>query len=362
MAPIPITARFVQALPPLPAMLREAGYAVALAGKWHVAPAEAFPFESLPLDPHAVGQWLAETHDRPFCLVVATHLPHKPYRQPPEGQAQSLDDIDVPPFLLDTAETRKELREHHHTAELLDAQIGAFVQAVDQRSDPAETLLLYTSDHGPGFPFAKWTLYDQGLRIPLIARWLGQIAPGTTSEAMVSTTDLLPTLLEAAGVPHPDDLDGRSILPLLRGDRNNHRDRIFATHTQAGAIGCTQDYPIRAVRTERFKLILNLAAEVAFTNIITSPPSPERGESQALWCSWQARAARDENAASRLRLYQHRPPRELYDLQQDCYELNNLAEAPSHAAIVAELEADLRAWMNQQSDPLLHLVAEGECS
>src|SRR5690606_1424475 len=95
-------------------------------------------------------------------------------------------------------------------------------------------LFIHTSDHGAQWPFGKWTLYEDGIRTPLVAIWPGKIAPSTRTEAMVSWVDILPTLVDAAGGEVPEDIDGRSFLPVLTGSATEHREQIFTTHSGDG--------------------------------------------------------------------------------------------------------------------------------
>ena len=107
------------------------------------------------------------------------------------------------------------------------------------------------------FPFGKWNCYDAGIRTPLIVAWPGRVKPGSTSDAMVSWVDLLPTCLEAAGgtPPRPGSSGRGRSCPVLRGEKADHRDRVFATHSGDGDMN---RYPIRAVRTRDWKYIRNL--------------------------------------------------------------------------------------------------------
>src|SRR6185295_16417205 len=110
------------------------------------------------------------------------------------------------------------------------------------------------------WPFAKWNLYESGVGVPLIIAWPGVVKPGTRTSAMVSWMDFLPTLLEAAGGQAPTGIDGRSFLPVLRGQKQTHHDRIFTTHANDNRMNV---YPSRAVRDERWKYIRNLHPEFA---------------------------------------------------------------------------------------------------
>lgn len=226
------------------------------------------------------------------------------------------------------------------------------------------TITVFLSDHGPQFPFMKFSNYEAGLRVPLIFRWPGMIRPGASSEALVSSVDILPTLIDMAGGPAPAGLDGRSFLPVLRGASSAHRDALFGAQSTAGLdVGNANPYGIRSVRTERFRYIRNLHPENRQKTLITEP-RPLRGSIRylmefgswlppgvpAYWQSWQQAAARDEHARNIVRAYWHRPAEELYDLDADPDELSNLASAPEYAKVLVGMRARLDDWMRTQGD------------
>ncbi len=162
---------------------------------------------------------------------------------------------------------------------------------------------------------------------------------------MVNWTDLLPTLLEAAGGKVPADIDGRSFLPLLAGRAQSHRERIFTTHANDNRMNV---YPSRAVRTERWKYIRNLHPEFAFTSHLDLV-SGRLGQ-RAFFSTWESAAKTDPIAAAILKRYHARPAEELYNLATDPHEQQNLAAEPLHADQLAALRAELDAWMKAQGD------------
>jgi uncharacterized sulfatase len=170
------------------------------------------------------------------------------------------------------------------------------------------------------------------------------IEPGSRSTALVSLVDLVPTLVAAAGGSPPTDIDGRSFLPILTGRESEFRDAVFTTHSGDGNMN---EYPIRAVRTAHWKYIRNLRPEAEFhTHIdLGKPDSGSR-----YWASWVERAKSDDTAAEIVRRYVHRPAEELYDLDNDPLEMNNLVADPQHAELVSDLRTKLDNWMHSQGD------------
>jgi uncharacterized sulfatase len=170
------------------------------------------------------------------------------------------------------------------------------------------------------------------------------VKAGTTAKAMVTWVDLLPTLLEAVGGTPPADMSGRSFMPVLRGETSHHRDKVFFTHSGDGNMN---RYPIRAVRTDRWKYIRNLDPSAEFHSHINKAKASDGIE---YWETWVEKAKTDPAAATWVRWYHTRPAEELYDLTTDPHEVTNLAAEPAHAELLATLRTDLDAWMAAQGD------------
>ncbi len=313
------------------------GYRVGLVGKWHIGPPEAFPFERV----KDVAEFIGRDPHQPYLLVYASHNPHLPWPQP---QGYDPEQLKVPPYLVDTPEMRQALARYYTEVTMLDDEVGQCWELVDQRGAPEHTIFIFTSEQGAQFPFGKWTCYDAGLRVALIVAWPGRIEPGSVSDALVQYVDVVPTLVEAAGGTVPEGLDGRSFLGVLLEQKDSHGEYVFGVHTTLGIIS-GKPYPVRCIRSPRYKYIMNLLPEATFVNVVTE------ANSGGCWRSWVERAAGgDEFAAARVRLYQHRPAEEFYDLEADPYELENLADQPEYRARMDAMRAELLAWMRQQGD------------
>ena len=334
----------------LPHYMSELGYKTPLAGKTHIKPRQSFPFEYMGLD--GVDKYLAKVGGEPFCLVIATNDPHGPYKKAKPGEGYDPAKVELPPYLVDTPETRQLMANYYNSVADLDEQVGKYLTLIEKYSLKENTLFIYASDHGSGFPFAKWTLYDAGLNVPFIARWPGHIKGGTVTDAMISFVDVLPTFIEAVGGTPPEDLDGRSFLAVLEGKKRDHREFIFATHTTKGIISGSE-YPVRAMRTRTHKYIRNLNPDGTFTNVVTHGHDNDEARGARYWKSWVRLAESDASAAERVKMYQHRPAQELYDLRTDPYERNNIAGDVAHKELIADLRARLKEWMKQQGDPEL---------
>lgn len=341
---------------------RDLGYHTANLGKFSKHPRSAFPYEVVkskwsPAEHDAglidmLDQFLANRdEDRPLLLEINTADTHQPWL---ENESYDLTEIGVPPHLLDTRETRDALADYYTSVETLDANIGKIIRSLEKSGFRDNTLLIYTSDHGPNFAFAKWCLYDEGIRVPFIARWPGVIEPNTTTDAMISLADIVPTVVEAAGGTPSQAIDGRSFLNVLTGKTDKHRDAVFATHT-----GNSKSYaewkanwcPARAIRTRTHKYILNLNPTYQFICHITGcSPTRQPAAYHPYWDSWEKLAKTDEEAERRGNQFQHRPQHELYDLSKDPFEKQNIADFPENADVLKALQARLSDWRAKQGD------------
>jgi N-sulfoglucosamine sulfohydrolase len=370
----------------LPVLLGEAGYRTARIGKFHVAPESAYAFHTVlsggaANDPATIGRSPVEMAERtreviesqdtrPFFLYFASDDPHranavlpsgKPtfdtYPQPnsfgnrPAGYPR-IDpvryrpaDVRVPAYLPDTPASRAELAEYYQAVSRLDQGVGRLIALLKAAGQYENTLILYLSDNGAAFPGAKTTLYDPGMRLPLIVRAPGRQHPGAVQAAMVSWADLTPTLLDLAGVPTDRaQFDGRSFRAALDGAAVSGWDSVFASHTLHEV---TMYYPMRVIRTRQHKLIVNLASELPYPFALDLIKSPT-------WISATASGGKLYGRRT-IEKFLHRPRLELYDLDRDPDEITNLADTPAHAALQADLLSRLKEFQTATKDPWFHL-------
>lgn len=349
--------RFMQpGVATLPAFLKERGYRIAHFGKSHYIPVEnyrdwEFVKSEIPgaaltadLDTKAVDTWLMLHKDdsMPLCLIVNSHSPHVTWEEALDYDPAR---VTLPPGYVDTPQTRQARTRYYTDVTKMDHQLGEVYDSV-RRHLGNNVLFLSTSDNGAQWPFAKWNLYDAGIRLPMVATWPGVIKPGTRNDALLHFADLLPTWLELAGGKPPAGIDGRSFASVLTKNATRHRDDIFASHTadNNGQMNC---YPMRALRTARYKYIRNLHPEFAYRTHI------DRGvarDGREYWDSWRAVAKTDSRAAAIIRRYHQRPAEELYDLQADPHELKNIASDAKLAKTLADLRQRTNHIMTGMKD------------
>jgi N-sulfoglucosamine sulfohydrolase len=328
--------------------LRNLGYRVGLNGKRHIGPKASFPFEK------GDEEFVTRDKKQPFCLVVASKHPHAPWNAGPRNYDPKK--LVVPKYLADNPETRKSLAAYYSEVTAFDSEVGHWMKLIDKAKVTENTIFIVTSEQGPQFPGGKWTCYDYGLRVAFIVRWPGKVAASSRVHAMIQYVDVLPTLIEAAGgkpekintgrpgaTEGGNGFDGKSFLRVLQGKTDQHNKYVFGVHTTNGIIA-GKPYPVRSIRSEKFKYVRNLLPSATFQNIVTEK------DRQGHWAAWKRDSAKDPHVAKLVRKYQHRPAEELYDIVNDPFEMHNLADNPTNRKTINELKARLSAWMKQQGD------------
>ena len=316
--------------------LRGAGYRSVLAGLQHIAvKPEAIGYDELlrPRSTHAadVAETAAAFLDRrpsqPFFLDAGFFETHREYPSPTPDDDPRYTQPPAP--IPDTSAARQDFAAYRASARLLDRGAGLILEALERNGLAENTLVISTTDHGIAFPRMKCNLTDAGWGVSLILRG-GPFRGGKVSDAMVSHLDLFPTICELTGAAPPAWLEGRSLLPLIRGEAPEIHDEVFAEVTYHASYE-----PQRAVRTRRFKYVRRFADR-------TAPvlPNCDDGPTKTVWLDhgWtQQTVAREQ----------------LYDLIFDPAEQNNLAADPKNAAALADMRRRLDAWMRRTDDPLL---------
>ena len=325
-------------------------------------PAQAFPFDFRALggsnfnDRHMqkfadlAGRFTRES-DKPFFLMINYPDTHFPLLRKQHGLPErplSAKDVKqmLPEVCIDTPRLRKHATDYYNCLMRLDAGIGLLLGRLDESGKADDTLVIYLSDHGAQFSRGKTTAYEGGLRVPMMLRWPGRIKKGLVCAELVSSIDILPTILEAIGLSDSGRLTGRSLLVLGRGEKRGWRRYLFTDKTGSTAYWT---FPQRTVRDERYKLILNLTPD---------RPCPTADAYEKHWGTFFiAGCTAEEIAAVSLQVrlaydVWRRPPAiELYDLQADPHELRNLAGKAAHQEVESRLLASLRQWQRDTDDP-----------
>ena len=313
-------------------LLKESGYEVVLAGKSHVKPNKVFDWTHyfpkinnryLPLE--QIDDYLKNVNN-PFCLIIASDYPHGPY---PQTSNYSKADIFKLPY--DPSYIGNHKPGYYQNIQDDNDQLGQVLNMVDNYGLKENTMFIYASDHGLS---GKWSLKEQGLRVPFIVRWPGKIKQNTTSETLLTLVDVLPTILEVSNTEIPSEIDGKSFLETLNGSKMKIHDYVFGVSTRQNIREC-KIFPSRMIRGNRYKLIRNFnSVEVVNSNLGDNPVINEFAKIGA-------------------ESFPNVPYEELYDLEKDPYQKVNLIDNPKYKKTRNRLSVALENWMKSQEDFLL---------
>ncbi len=364
----------------LPGLLRDAGYRTGRIGKFHLVPVSSYPFDeelgengSNPVRmADQCDQFLENNKERPFFLYFCPTDPHRtnarkdlPYEPDAHGNRKAghegvretyygADSLKVPYFLPDSPESRAELAQYYQSVSRLDQGVGRLSELLKKKGLWENTIVIYLSDNGMPVPGAKTTHYEPGVRLPLIVRNPFAGKKGFACDELVSWLDIAPTLLDLAGAALPEatrqqgpgptsHLHGKSWKAVFDEPGSFRSDTLFLSHSFHGV---TQYYPMRTIVTHRYKLIWNIAHPLPF-------PYASDLQNSATWRAFLKSGASIYGKRS-VKAYQQRPPFELYDLEEDPYELVNKAYDPAFEAIRNKLQSSLKYFQKQTGDPWIN--------
>ena len=370
----------------VPQVFNSLGYQTGIIGKVHVGPRSVYPWEwyspsesrDVAANSAEAGRFFDHAREtgRPFHLTVGFRDPHRDATRGGFGNTQDdvlnipvpdyrPENVEIPPFISDVPELRTELVEYYKSISRMDHGVGLIMDELSKRGLDKNTLILFLSDNGAPFVNSKTTLYDAGIRLPLIVRVPGSSASGVVNPNMVSFLDILPTCIEWAHCTEADIKTantgkspprlGRSFLKIIGASElvpiHQWEQHVFGSHT----FHEVQNYwPTRFMRTTRYKYHRNIAWQLGFpfgTDLYGS-------------LSWQGirnnptRTAESDTpevmiGRRRLLSYVHRGPEELFDLEADPEEINNLAGKPEYEAQLREMRGSVEKWQYQTDDAWL---------
>jgi N-sulfoglucosamine sulfohydrolase len=271
--------------------------------------------------------WLQQKPREPFFLNVGFVETHRPF-----GALEAPEDeryVGPMPWLPDAPGVRKDVAELNTVVRHVDEALGLILDAVDRLGYANNTLVIFTTDHGVPFPRAKATLFDVGIGVSLLMRGPGGFTGGKVVDSLVSHLDVIPTFFEMAQMTPPNYLEGKSLLPIMSGQKNDIHEELFAELSYHGAYD-----PARSVRTSRYKYI----------RFFEDRP-------RLMFANTDAGSAKEYLAEQGLPIGE-RPRELLFDLVADPQEVENVAEWPEHRGVKEELSAKLDQWMVETNDPL----------
>ncbi len=350
--------------------LKEKGYWTGAAGKWHLgdeirdrfnlvrdvdtsgfqlpegSAGEAGQFEETLTGDEQSGcaDWVPLMQERdktkPFFLWLGALDPHRPYHENILEDGARPDEVKVPPYHPDTPAVRADFQLYYDEITRLDKQVGLVLDELEAQGVSENTFVVFVSDNGRPFPRDKTTLYDSGIKTPLIVRWPGKISPGSVCKRLVSTVDLAKTFLSVAKIEKPGiTFEGVDLSPLFSEPEKPLRDYIFAEKNWHDF----EDHA-RAVRNERYKYVRNYFDDLPLTPPADVLRSPTYVELLRL-------REKGELSADQLACFTApRAQEELYDTKLDPFELKNLAADERFAPLLRAMQAALTDWEKKTED------------
>lgn len=307
----------------------------------------------------------ARPEGMPFCFWFGASDPHRPYKEG-SGAASGIDLASVHLFehYPDAEEIRGDVADYYFEVQRFDREVGELLDLLEQAGELDNTLIVMTGDHGMPFPRGKGNLYDSGARVPMAIRWGDGIPGGRTVTDFVSTTDVAPTFLDAAGLSVPSEMTGRSLLPILRSDKAGRvsEDRDFVVfgrerHVVAQEAPELGGYPARGIRTDKFLYIRNYEPN----RWPAGTPDYGRAQFPNAWLAdcdngptkWFLWVNRDKPAVRKYYdlAFAKRPAEELYDLSKDPGQVTNVAADPDYLQVRRDLAVQLTRELIATADP-----------
>jgi N-sulfoglucosamine sulfohydrolase len=362
-------------VPTLPEQLKSIGYINGILGKEiHHQPKERFFWDYIPFVSEKDSIWrsgnsrnpsmfyqysssffkLAKEQNRPFFLIANSHDPHRPFvgshndtltwgdNMPPVSRQYTPEQVEVLGYLPNISDVRKEVAQYYGSVYRCDQSIGAVLNALKESGLEGNTLVIFLSDHGASFPFSKAQCYLNSSKTPLIVRWPERIIPGSIdSTHFVMGIDLMPTIMEIAGLPLVPKLDGQSFLPLLFNSKQEDREYAYSAFYQ---IFARIRYPMRCIQNEEYGYIYNFWPDHQLKM---------RGDATGglTWRAMIKAAETDPEIAKRVELYRYRVSEEFYDFKNDPDALNNLVNDPEYTDELNKFRRKMLQMMKKYNDP-----------
>ena len=350
-----------------PDLLEQAGYYVGFTRKgWGPGRYEPGGRTRNPAGPQYKNfeQFLkARPEGKPFCFWFGSNDPHRPYEwQAGVRSGMRIEDVQVPPYLPDSEIVRTDICDYYWEVQRFDREVGELLKILEEKGELDNTLVVITGDNGLPFPRCKSNLYDSGTHVPLAVRRPVDIKGSRVVEDFISLSDLAPTFLEAAGLKPTADMTGKSFMGILTSGKSGQvdpkRDKVFTgkerhAYVRKDGLG----YPMRAIRTRDFLYIRNFKpdrwpAGDPDTSDFRDPAQPY-GDIDGSPTKTYMMERRDDPKVRKLfeLAFEKRPTEELYDLEKDPAQLNNVAEKAEYAGVKGKLTAALMTELKVTKDP-----------
>ena len=291
-----------------------------------------------------VNSWDELDPDSPFFAVVCLRLTHRPFERDSLSPVDP-DAVQLPPYYPDHLAARRDWAGYFESIQLMDQQVGMVLDEVRKRGWSDNTIVFFFGDHGRPFTRAKTFLYDSGIKIPMIITcpenldWSNYLPKGSENNALFSAIDISATTLSMAGMKKPETMQGRV---MMGPDKEKDRDYIYAASDRHGEVF----FKSRAVRNKQFKYIRNFNHDFSINEASTA----YKKSNHPIYHLIDILAERNQLNQIQKNLVKPLPEEELYDIQNDPYEVVNLADKPAYVSQLEEMRNILSAWQDRTND------------
>jgi arylsulfatase len=330
-----------------PELLRKAGYYTVLSGKNHMFGNKDRAFDRITGGggPGKEKDWVDHVKDRPkdkpFFFWFAASDAHRGWGISDDAPKYEPKDMVIPPYMVDTEETRKDLTGYYHEVSRFDHFIGLVTAELKKQGILENTMIVVAADNGRPFPRCKSRMYDSGIKTPWVVHYPEVIKKPSVSQSLVSVIDLSATCLELAGVKRPAFIQGRSFMPILNDPKTQVREVVFAEHNWH-----VYKNHERMVRFGNFLYIKNNFPNQPNLCYESDDHYPAGAE------LWKAHAAGKTNPNQHQIFANPCPPEELFLVGDDPHQFTNLAKDSKHAKTLDQARDMLANWTKQTGDSI----------
>jgi N-sulfoglucosamine sulfohydrolase len=343
------------------ALLKTAGYRTGMIGKLHLNPANSFPIDYHPIKGSnfakkdlfryaAFADTLINASGEPFFLMVNFPDAHYPFQDTVQGRPKNPvapEEVVTFPYIgFDNERIRRITANYYNCLLRLDECVGELMGKLEDSGKIENTLVIYLSDHGDEMARGKFDIYEASTKVPFLVRWPGKIKKRIESDALISSVDIVPTILDAVGLAIPEEVAGKSLLPLFHNPGSDFREYLFTEYNCDPILY----FPSRAVRDKQYKLIYTLLNDRKNPTAIyyTENKTPALEGSPTL----QELNTAPDSIKEMYHSWLSPPKIQLYDLARDPWEFQDISSDPNYAAVKERLLEVLFAWQEETNDPL----------
>ena len=326
-----------------PAILKEAGYYTAAAGKWHLGKYAKSAFDKVvDSGPGGEERWVEclqqRPSDKPFFMWFASHDAHRGWDDKTQAKRHTLEDVVLPPYLIDTPKARADMAKYYDEVQRLDRYTGYVVEELKKQGMLDNTVIIFMADNGRPFARCKTRMYDSGIKTPFVVHWpAGLKQSPQVSHSLVSAIDIAPTILDLAGLRSPKTFQGVSFTRLLANPKASVRKYVFAERNWHAQIA-----HVRMARYGDHVYIRNAHPQLPQICCLESQcPQKELREF--------AKAGKLTDAQMDP-LLEPRPAEELFNVADDYHQINNIAADPKHRKVLEKMRKLMDQWQKRTGD------------